>query len=460
MDERVDRKSIETAPVTTGHGRVSVPVRTRRRAGWKWLLALVLLVLAGAVAWYELGPAIAPGTAPAPGGRAAGQGAAQPVGAATIATGDIRIIINALGTVTPLATVTVKTQIAGQLQQIGFTEGQLVHKGDFLAQIDPRPYQAALEQYEGQLAKDQATLKQAQVDLVRYQTLVKQDSIARQQADDQVYLVLQDEGAIRTDQAQIDTQKLNLIYCHIVAPVEGRVGLRQVDAGNYVQTSDANGLVVLTQLQPISVLYSIAEDSLPAVLKRFHTGAKLPVVAFDRANVTQLATGELSTMDNEIDTTTGMVKLRAMFPNTDESLFPSQFVNAQMVVDTLHDVVTAPVSAIQRGAPGTYVYLVGKDSTVSVKVVKIGVTDGDKVQVISGLAAGDRVVVDGADRLRDGVHVSAKDAAPSATTQAPAGADGQPGGAATPADTPANGSDQPAHKHQHQQNQQNQQGSP
>jgi len=213
-------------------------------------------------------------------------------------------------------------------------------------------------------------------------------------------------------------------------------------------------------LQPISVLYSIAEDSLPAVLKRFHTGAKLPVVAFDRANVTQLATGELSTMDNEIDTTTGMVKLRAMFPNTDESLFPSQFVNAQMVVDTLHDVVTAPVSAIQRGAPGTYVYLVGKDSTVSVKVVKIGVTDGDKVQVISGLAAGDRVVVDGADRLRDGVHVSAKDAAPSATTQAPAGADGQPGGAATPADTPANGSDQPAHKHQHQQNQQTQQGSP
>jgi multidrug efflux system membrane fusion protein len=460
MDERVDRKSIETTPVTTGHGRVSMPVRTRRRAGWKWLLALVLLVLAGAVAWYELGPVIAPGTAPAPGGRAAGQGAAQPVGAATIATGDIRIIINALGTVTPLATVTVKTQIAGQLQQIGFTEGQLVHKGDFLAQIDPRPYQAALEQYEGQLAKDQATLKQAQVDLVRYQTLVKQDSIARQQADDQVYLVLQDEGAIRTDQAQIDTQKLNLIYCHIVAPVEGRVGLRQVDAGNYVQTSDANGLVVLTQLQPISVLYSIAEDSLPAVLKRFHTGAKLPVVAFDRANVTQLATGELSTMDNEIDTTTGMVKLRAMFPNTDESLFPSQFVNAQMVVDTLHDVVTAPVSAIQRGAPGTYVYLVGKDSTVSVKVVKIGVTDGDKVQVISGLAAGDRVVVDGADRLRDGVHVSAKDAAPSATTQAPAGADGQPGGAATPADTPANGSDQPAHKHQHQQNQQNQQGSP
>jgi multidrug efflux system membrane fusion protein len=437
MDEQARTPLPEARQGDTARVAVTVPAGARHRL-LGWLGALLLLLAAGALAWRMLAPA------PAPQGRAA---PAQPVGIALAAHGDVRIVVNALGTVTPLATVTVKTQIAGQLQQIGFTEGQIVHKGDFLAQIDPRPYQAALAQYEGQLARDQGLLKQAQVDLVRYQTLLRQDSIARQQADDQVFIVQQDEGTIRSDQAQIDTQKLDLTYCHIVAPVDGRVGLRQVDAGNYVQTSDTDGIVVITQLQPISVLFSIAEDNLPMVQKQVHAGAKLPVTAYDRANVTELATGELATLDNQIDTTTGTVKLRALFPNTDETLFPNQFVNARLLVDTLHDVVTVPTAAIQRGAPGTYTYLVGADATVTVRPVKMGVTDGDKVQIVSGLAVGDRVVIDGADRLREGAHVSAKDETPARSTP--------PGGqAAGPADTPAAsgaGADQPAHAH-HQPN--------
>jgi multidrug efflux system membrane fusion protein len=432
MDEQVRTYPPEARQDRTARVGVTVRPGARRRSRLAvWLGVLLLLLAAAALAWHMLAPA--PNSAPQ--GRV-GQAPAQPVGIAVAAPGDVRVVVNALGTVTPLATVTVKTQIAGQLQQIGFAEGQLVHKGDFLAQIDPRPYQAALEQYQGQLAHDQALLKQAQADLARYQTLLRQDSIARQQAEDQVFIVQQYAGAIRSDQAQIDTQTLNLTYCHIVAPVDGRVGLRQVDAGNYVQTTDANGIVVITQLQPISAIFSIAEDSLPMVQKQIHAGAKLAVTVYDRANVTELATGELETVDNQIDTTTGTVKLRALFANTDETLFPNQFVNARLLVDTLHDVVTVPTAAILRGAPGTYVYLLGADATVSVRPVKTGVTDGDKVQIVSGLAAGDRVVIDGADRLREGAHVSAQEATPAGATPAASGA----------------GADQPAHAHHHQQN--------
>jgi multidrug efflux system membrane fusion protein len=379
----------------------SAPVRGRRRL--RWPIGLLVLLAAAALAWRVLAPSGAPAPAPQ-GGRAAGP--PQTVGVATAATGDIRVVLDALGTVTPLANVTVKTQIAGQLQSEGFTEGQLVHKGDFLAQIDPRPYQAALEQDEGQLAHDQALLKQAQADLVRYQTLLKQDSIARQQADDQVYLVQQYQGSIRSDQAQIDTQKLNIAYCRIAAPVDGRVGLRQVDPGNYVQTSDANGIVVITQLQPISVVFPLAEDNLPQVLPRWRDGQKLQVTAYDRANVTQLAIGELATTDNQVDTTTGTWKLRADFPNTDEALFPNQFVNVRLLLQTLHDVTTVPTVAVQRGAAGSYVYVVKADDTVAVQTVKTGTTDGDRVQIVEGLAPGDRVVVDGTDRLRNGLHVT------------------------------------------------------
>ena len=401
MDERVDRPDVDTAeaPISRGPSVVHRP-RTR----WGVWLALLLLIGAGA-GWYWHTHNATQTATRGEHGRT-GQGPPQPVGAATIGTGDIPIILNELGTVTPLANVTVKTQINGQLTAVGFQEGQHVKAGDFLAQIDPRPYQVALEQAQGTLGRDQALLEQAQTDLKRYQTLVKQDSISQQQADDQKFLVAQYQGAVKIDQAQIDSANLNLAYCHIIAPVTGRVGLRQVDPGNYVQTSDANGLVVLTQEQPISVIFSVTEDNLPEVMKRLHTGATLQVQAYDRSNNTLLATGTLTSVDNQINTTTGTVNMRASFSNNDESLFPNQFVNARLLVDTLHNVVSVPVPAVQLGAPGSYVYVINQDNTVSVRPVKLGPTDGKMTQVISGLSAGERVVTDGTDRLRDGQKVT------------------------------------------------------
>src|SRR5271157_2679278 len=304
--------------------------RPSRPSRLRWLFwVLLVLAIIGAIAWYYPRPESQPKTT----GRSQ-FGGPVPVGVATVQKGDMPVTLTGLGTVTPLATVTVKTQINGYLTQVAFQEGQMVKQGDFLAQIDPRPYQVALEQAEGQLAKDQALLKNAQLDLVRYNTLVAQNSIATQTRDTQVYLVAQDQAAIKTDQAQIDAQKLNLVYCHIVSPVSGRVGLRQVDAGNYVQTSDANGIVIVTQLQPISVIFTLPEDNLPAVLKQLHAGASLAATAYDRTNTTELGKGHLETVDNQIDTTTGMVKLRAIFDNEQEILFPNQFVNARLLVDT------------------------------------------------------------------------------------------------------------------------------
>ena len=316
------------------------------------------------------------------------------------------VSLSQLGTVTPLATVTVKTQISGYLVQVGFREGQMVNKGDFLAQIDPRPYQVALEQAQAQLAKDQALLKNAQVDLQRYNTLVAQNSIAKQTRDTQVSLVAQDEATIKADQAQIDVQKLNLTYCRIISPVTGRVGLRQVDAGNYVQTSDPNGIVVVTQLQPISVIFTLPEDNLPEVMKRVRAGAVLPVTAYDRTGATELASGKLDTVDNQIDTTTGTVKMRAIFDNDQLALFPNQFVNVKLLVNTLHDADIVPNSAVQRGAPGTFVYIVKPEKTVAVQKVKLGPSDGQRIAILSGLEPGESVVTDGADRLRDGAKVT------------------------------------------------------
>jgi membrane fusion protein, multidrug efflux system len=398
--------------------------RPSRRFRLRWLFwVLLALAIVGAAVWYFPRPS---NNQPTTGGRNQ-SGGPVPIGIAPVQKGDMPVTLNQLGTVTPLATVTVKTQINGYLTEVAFQEGQMVKKGDFLAQIDPRPYQVALEQAEGQLAKDQALLKDAQLDLVRYTTLVAQNSIATQTRDTQIYLVAQDQAAVKIDQAQIDTQKLNLTYCHIISPVTGRVGLRQVDPGNYVQTSDTNGIVVVTQLQPISVIFTVPEDNLPEVFKRWHAGAALQVTAYDRTGTIELDKGTLNTIDNQIDPTTGTVKLRAMFNNEQLILFPNQFVSVQLLVNTIQDTDIVPSAAIQRGAPGTFVYLVKPDRTVAVQKVKIGPTDGQRIAILSGLQPGENVVVDGADRLRDGAKITlAESGKPEGTSPGTQQNEGQP----------------------------------
>jgi multidrug efflux system membrane fusion protein len=389
-------------------------VIVRQRSGLgAWVIVLaVLAALVALILWHPWGS----------GGRAPRAMPPSPVGIATAATADLPIIDAGLGTVTPLATVTVQSQIAGILQTVGFKEGQMVHRGDFLAQIDPRPYQALLDQARGTLAHDQGLLAQAQSDFKRYATLNRQDSISRQQVEDQKYLVQQYQGSVAADQGAVQTQLVNLAFCHIVSPVDGRVGLRQVDAGNYVTTSLTNGLVVVTQLQPISVIFTVPEDAITAIQKRLAAGAKLSVAAWDRSDTTQLATGTLETIDNQIDTTTGTVKLRAIFDNADGLLFPNQFVNARLLVDTVKGAVTIPNAGLQSGAPGNFVYLLNADDTVSVRPVKVGIADSNLTQITSGLAVGDKVVIDGADRLRDGMHVMVPHAGPPGAAAAPGAA--------------------------------------
>lgn len=406
-------------------GFVAEPREIQTRPGRRsWLGVLVwgvlLVAIVGAAVLYL--PRLAHRESPGPGGRTTAAGPI-PVGVASAQKGDMPVTLSGLGTVTPLAVVTVKTQLNGYLMSVGFVEGQHVKKGDFLAQVDPRPYQVALEQAQAQLAKDEATVKDAELDLRRYNTLVAQNSIATQTRDTQVATVGQDRAQIMLDQAQIDTQKLNLTYAHIISPVTGRVGLRQVDPGNYVQTSDPNGIVVVTQLQPISVIFTLPEDEVPQVLKQYHAGAILQAIAYDRTGTTQIAVGRLNTIDNQIDPTTGMVKLRATFNNADESLFPNQFVNIKLLVNTLHDTVLIPTAAIQRGAPGTFVYLVKPNRTVAVQTIKLGPGDGQHVAVLSGLEARAEVVDDGADRLKDGAKITV---APPAGAAAAVAASGSP----------------------------------
>jgi multidrug efflux system membrane fusion protein len=345
------------------------------------------------------------------------------VSVATAVKGDIDVKIPALGTVTPLATVTVRTQITGTLQRIFFTEGQFVHQGDSLAQIDPRPYEAALQQMEGNLKRDQALLADARLDLKRYEGLVKEDSIAQQQLDTQRALVDQYAGTIQSDEGQVKTAKVNLVYTHIVSPVTGRVGLRQVDQGNYVTPGDANGIVLINQLQPITVIFSIPEDNVSAVMKRLHAGATLTAQAFNRTNSLKIADGRLLTVDNSIDITTGTIKLRAQFDNADGALFPNQFVNIQLLQDVLTDQVIMPNSAVRRGAPNgvatTFVYIVNADHTVTVRPVTLGVVDAETVAVTAGLKPGEMVVTEGGDRLRDGAEVQVPGATPPASAAKP-----------------------------------------
>jgi multidrug efflux system membrane fusion protein len=381
-----------------------LPHQTTAPKKRRWLGILMLLAAAAGAGWWFYPRADAP-----PATRRGDGAAVMPVVAVPATMGDIDIALNALGTATSLATVTIKSQISGQLVRVAYQEGQMVNKGDLLAEIDSRPYELALTQTQGALERDQAMLQGAELDLKRYQDLIKTNAIPRQQLDQQSALVLQDRGLVMSDQAQIDTQKLNIAYCHIVAPVTGRVGLRLVDQGNYVTAGDGTGIAVITQLRPISVVFTVAEDNLPQIVKRIRAEATLPATAFDRSGATKLATGELKTLDNQIDTTTGTLKLRAEFANEDEILFPNQFVNIKLLVDVLHDTTIVPTSAIQRGAPGTFVYLANADNTVTVRPVTLGPTNGDRVAVQSGLAAGDLVVIDGADKLRNGARIALRD---------------------------------------------------
>lgn len=378
----------------------------QRKRRSRWRAAIVIALLIAAVVWiihHSKQSQLA---------KARGvEGPDAPVAVATAAAtnGDMPISIAALGTVTPLATVTVKTQISGQLTQVAFKEGQMVHEGDFLAQVDPRPYQAALDQSIGNQRRDQALLANAKVDLARYQGLVAEDSIAHQQLDTQQALVEQYEGTVVGDEAAIATARLNLQYAHIVSPVSGRVGLRQVDAGNYVTPADSNGLVVVTQLQPITVIFPVPEDNASTILKRLRDGVSLTVSVFDRTNTSKLADGKLLTADNQIDSTTGTLKLRAAFENKDGQLFANQFVNVELLLDVLHDQTIIPTAAVHHGTPNgvstAFVYLVKPDYTVTVHPVTIGNSDGERVAVASGLKAGDIVVTEGGDRLREGARI-------------------------------------------------------
>lgn len=342
-------------------------------------------------------------------GKGPGQGAQSnrplPVVADDAKSGEMEVYLNALGSVAALNSVTVRPRVDGQLMRIAFKEGQKVRAGDVLAEIDPRPFQVQLTQAEGQMAKDQALVKNARLDVDRYAQLFAQDSIARQQLDTQRALVSQYEGTIKADQGAIDNAKLQLTYARVTAPIPGRLGLRQVDAGNIVHAGDTNGIVVITQVQPISVIFTLPEDSLTRVVKRMREGTKLPVDVYDREQKVKLASGVLQSIDNQIDATTGTVKLKAQFANEQESLFPNQFVNARMLIDTLPNAILIPSAAVQRGSLGTFVYVVKEDSSVAVRPVVLGPAKGEITSIASGLQAGEKVVVDGADKLREGGKV-------------------------------------------------------
>ncbi|WP_213307910.1 efflux RND transporter periplasmic adaptor subunit [Paraburkholderia sacchari] len=374
----------------------------RKRRG-RWILALVVLVLVALGVMHVLR------------GKKPEHGAvAQVVTVAPATLGSMPVTLDALGTVTPVATVTVLPQLSGYLTEVGYREGQEVVKGQFLAQIDPRQYEISKEQAEAQLAKDRALLAQARADLARYTQLHEKQSVAEQTYTDQKFLVAQDEAAVKADLANIKQFELDLAYCHITAPVSGRVGLRLVDPGNYVTASSSTGIAVITQMKPTTVQFTVPQSSLSSVLQRVNAGAKLPVTIYSSDNTRQLASGTLYAISNQMATATGTVTLRASVPNDDEALFPNEFVNVRLLVDTMENALLVPTPAVQNGAPGDYVYLVNADNTVSVHKVTLGPGDGQHTVIVAGLAAGQRVVTDGLDRLNDGAKIQPSEAKPSA----------------------------------------------
>lgn len=408
---------MDATPPQAGETRPAVPAAAAvtpaaRRGRWAaWLLAglVIVAVVGGVLGWRQSHQGgAAGGQGPGAAGGAGGPGGfdrPSPVRVEASQRGDIDVRLQALGTVTALQTATVRPRVDGLLTRIRFTEGQSVRAGDVLAEIDARPYQVALAQAEGQLARDQAQLANARVDLARYEQLVADDAAPRQQLDAQAATVRQLEGTVKTDQAAVAAARLNLGYTRITAPVSGRIGLRQVDAGNLVNAGDTTGIAVIAQVQPISVVFAIPQTELAPVLARWRAGEKLPVQAVARDGQQVLATGVLTTVDNQVDVATGTVKLRAQFANDKQALFPNQFVNVSLRVQRLSGVVTVGEAAIQRGTPGTFVYVVGSDGKVAVRRVRLGASDGGRVQIAEGLQAGERVVADGADKLRDGAMV-------------------------------------------------------
>jgi multidrug efflux system membrane fusion protein len=387
-----------------------------------WFVAV--LILGAATYWFYTKQPEAPSRSGF--SKRGGDGRPLPVQAAAAKNGDIDITLNALGTVTARNTATVKARVDGQLIRIAFREGQMVKEGEVLAEIDPRPFQVQYNQAKGQLTRDQALLDNARIDLQRYKELLAKDSIAKQLVDSQDALVRQYEGTVQTDRAQVDNAQLNLGFTRITAPVSGRLGLRQIDVGNAIHGSDVNGLVIITQTRPVNVVFSIPTDSISSVLARSRSRQTLLVDALDRDGKTKLASGKLLTVDNQIDATTGTVKLKAEFANADDKLFPNQFVNARLRVDTMHNAILVPSSAVQRGTQGTFVYVVGQDQTVSIHPVTLGPVSGENVAIDKGLAAGELVVTDGADKLRDGAKVEVT--TPGARAAPAKGARGNNGG--------------------------------
>jgi membrane fusion protein, multidrug efflux system len=416
---------VETLPVKAEPPDLAPAQRKHRR--WPWVVGIGAVVLL-AVLLFLRSSHKQQSEALAAKSRA-GQRTVPVVGAAA-KTGDLGVYLTGLGTVTALNTVTVRSRVDGQLIRVAFREGQLVHSGDLLAEIDPRPFQVQLMQAEGQKAKDEAALKNARVDLARYVILVQEDSISRQQLDTQAATVNQLEASVKSDQAQIESAKLNLTYSRVTAPVSGTIGLRLVDTGNIVHATDANGLLVITQIQPITVVFTITADQLPQVLPQTKAGRQLAVDAYDRDLKNKLATGSVLAIDNQIDQTTGTVKIKAIFPNENLALFANQFVNARLLVDTLRGVVIVPTAAIQRSPQSTFAYVVKPDSTVDMRNVEVQITQGDDTVIRRGIAAGETVVTDGVDKLQPGMKV---------TLGAPGGESGNSAGGRAPRDTSGGG---------------------
>ena len=435
--------STNIAPTSPGEPALSKTRPTGHR--WLWIVALVVIIALGY--WYFRGPrASTEAQAPAqPGGSGKGQGRqggsaggfVVPVVVATAQRGDLPVYFNGLGTVTAFNTVTVHSRVDGQITKINFQEGQFVHQGEDLLDIDSRPFQVQLEQAEGQLAKDQAQLRDVQVNYERFQLLFKEGVIPKQQLDTQGSQVGQFEGSIKADQGSIDSAKLQIVYSHVTAPISGRIGLRLVDIGNIVHASDVNGLLVITQLQPIAVIFALPQDQLPQVATKLRNGQQLIVDAYDRDDTAKIESGKLLTIDNQIDTSTGTYKLKAVFNNDRNLLFANQFVNVHLLADVKKDLNIVPAPAIQRGPQGTYVYVVGADNTVKIRPVTVAQSTADSVGLSAGLNAGDVVVVDGQDKLQDGSKVS--------PTTAPATTSNAPNANGAPQTTPT----QPANPQQH-----------